>query len=65
MLQVIAGLNDPADTAIGGRFKAVNRDALEAMRQADRDAWATIEHRLGRLRAEEAAMTICDEEAED
>jgi hypothetical protein len=47
MLEIIAGLTDPADTAVGGRYKQVTRDLLDAMRKADRDAWSTIEHRLG------------------
>jgi len=47
MLRVIAGPVDPDDTAPNGRFKRDNREALEQMRQADRDAWASVEHRLG------------------
>ena len=47
MLRVIADLNDPDDTAINGRFESGNREVLEQMRQAERDAWSTIEHRLG------------------
>ena len=47
MLEIIAGLTDPVDTAVGGSFKQVTRDLLDAMRKADRDAWSTIEHRLG------------------
>jgi hypothetical protein len=47
MLCVIADLNDPDDTAINGRFESGNREVLEQMRQAERDAWSTIEHRLG------------------
>ena len=46
MLRVVAGLNDHDDTAINGRFKGENREVLEQMRQAERDAWSTIEHRL-------------------
>jgi hypothetical protein len=41
------GLNDPADPYTNGRFKRENREVLEQMRQADRDARLTIEHRLG------------------
>jgi hypothetical protein len=44
---VIAGLNDPDDTAPGGRFKHDNRENLEQMRQSNRQAWSTIEHSLG------------------
>jgi hypothetical protein len=47
MLRVIAGLNDRDDTAINGRFKGENGDVREQMRQAERDAWSTVEHRLG------------------
>jgi hypothetical protein len=47
MLRVIAELTDPDDTSVGGRFKRDNRDTLEQMRQAHRNAWSTIEHRLG------------------
>jgi hypothetical protein len=47
MLAVIANLTDPADTAMSERFKRDNREMLEQMRQAKRDAWSTIEHRLG------------------
>ena len=46
MLAVIASLTDPADTAMSERFKRDNREVLEQMRQAKRDAWSTIEHRL-------------------
>jgi hypothetical protein len=46
VLRAIANLSDPADTAMSGRSKRDNRDTLEQMRQADRDAWSTIEHRL-------------------
>ena len=47
MLRVIAGLNDRDDTAINGRFKGENGEVLEQVRQAERDAWSTVEHRLG------------------
>ena len=47
MLRVIAGLNDRDDTAINGRFKGENGEVLEQKRQAERDAWSTVEHRLG------------------
>jgi hypothetical protein len=47
MLRVIAGLNDRDDTAINDRFKGENGEVLEQMRQAERDAWSTVEHRLG------------------
>jgi hypothetical protein len=43
MLHVIAELTDPEDTATTGCFKRANRDALDQMRQGDRDAWATVE----------------------
>jgi hypothetical protein len=43
MLRVIAGLVDPDDTAPNGRFKPDKREALEQMRQADRDAWASVQ----------------------
>ena len=45
--RVIAGLNDRDDTAINGRFKGENGDVRGQMRQAERDAWSTVEHRLG------------------
>jgi hypothetical protein len=44
---VIAELIDPEDTAATGRFKRGNRDTLEQMRKADRDAWSTVMRRLG------------------
>jgi hypothetical protein len=44
MRRVIAGLNDPDHTATNGPF---NRDVLEQIREADRDAWSTIVHRFG------------------
>jgi hypothetical protein len=47
MLAVIANLTDPADSAMSGRLKRDNCEVLEQMRQAKRDAWWTIEHRLG------------------
>ena len=47
MLRVTADLNDRDDTAINDRFKGENREVLEQMRQAERDAWSTVEHRLG------------------
>jgi len=46
MLSVIADRNHRDDTAIDGRFKGENREVLEQMRQAERDAWSTVEHRL-------------------
>jgi hypothetical protein len=46
MLRFIAGLSDPDDTSVGGRFKRDNRDTLEQMRQAHHNAWSTID-RLG------------------
>jgi hypothetical protein len=51
--------NDRDDTAINGRFKGENREVLEQMRQAERDAWSTVEHRHRRSRpriARAAAM---------
>jgi hypothetical protein len=32
---------------LGSRLKRANRDVLDQMRQAARDAWVTVEHRLG------------------
>jgi hypothetical protein len=46
MLAVIANLTDPADTAMSGRFKRDNREVLEQIRQGDREAWPSVEHRL-------------------
>jgi len=50
MLRVIASVADPDDTVVRGRFKRENLEVLEEMRQADRDAWSTPEHRLARDR---------------
>jgi hypothetical protein len=47
MLRVTADLNDRDDTAINDRFKCENGDVRGQMRQAERDAWSTVEHRLG------------------
>ena len=47
MLRMIADLTDPEDTAATGRFQRANRATLDEMRQADRDAWTTVMHRLG------------------
>ena len=47
MLRVIADLTDLDDTVATGRFVNANRDTLEEMREADRDAWVTVMHRLG------------------
>jgi hypothetical protein len=47
MLRVIVGLAYPDDTATNGRFKREHRHTPEQIRQADRDAWTTVEHRLG------------------
>jgi integrase/recombinase XerD len=47
MLAAIAELTNPADTAATGRFNRANRDTLDQMRQADRDAWGAVMHRLG------------------
>ena len=47
MLRVIADLTDLDDTVATGRFVNANRAALEEMREADRDAWGTVMHRLG------------------
>jgi len=46
MLRVFAGHTYPDDTAVGGRFKRENREVLEEMQQADRDAWSIVEHRF-------------------
>ena len=40
-------LTGPADTAINGRFERDNREALEQLRQSNRDAWSASEHRVG------------------
>jgi hypothetical protein len=40
-------LTGPSDTATNCRFKRPSREALDQMRQADRDAWSASEHRLG------------------
>jgi hypothetical protein len=45
--RVIARLDDPGDTDANGGFKRQNREVLERMRRADREAWASVEHRLG------------------
>ena len=47
MLRVTADLNDRDDTAINDRFKGQNREVLEQMRHAERDACSAVEHRLG------------------
>ena len=47
MLRVTADLNDRDDTAINDRFKGENREVLEQMRHAERDACSAVEHRLG------------------
>jgi hypothetical protein len=47
MRAMIATLTDPADTAVNGRFKRDNGAVLDQMRLADRDAWSSVEHRLG------------------
>jgi hypothetical protein len=47
MRAIIAKLSNPANTAKGGRFKRDNRDTLQQMPQGDRDAWSSVEHRLG------------------
>ncbi len=47
MRKRIAKLTSPADTASDGRFKRDNRKTLDDMRNADRDAWGTIEYELG------------------
>jgi hypothetical protein len=59
MLRVIAGLADPEDTATNGRFKREIRDILERMRQADREAWSAVEHRLGDRDREIAGEQRC------
>jgi hypothetical protein len=38
---------DCPDTGTSRRFKREKHEALEQMRQGDRDAWASAEHRLG------------------
>jgi hypothetical protein len=47
MRERIATLSDLADTALSGRFKRDNRDVLGQMRDAARDAWNSVEVRLG------------------
>ena len=47
MLRVTADLNDRDDTAINDRFKGQNREVLEQMRHAERDAGSAVELRLG------------------
>jgi hypothetical protein len=47
MVAVIAGLTDLADTGNDGRFKRDNRQGLELMRTGDKNAWSTVEYRLG------------------
>jgi len=47
MLRLIADLSELDDVVVNGRFLNANRDTLDQMRQADRDAWATVNHRLG------------------
>jgi len=47
MLRVIADLTDLEEHREHWPLQARNRDALEEMRQADRDAWTTVMHRLG------------------
>jgi hypothetical protein len=42
----IATLTDPADMAMNGRFKRDNAEVLDQMRDGDRDAWVSVEHRL-------------------
>jgi hypothetical protein len=31
---------------MGSRLQRANRDVLDQLRQADRDAWTSVEHRL-------------------
>jgi hypothetical protein len=38
---------DCPDTGTSRRFNREKHEALEQMRQGDRDAWASAEHRLG------------------
>jgi hypothetical protein len=45
--QVIAGLMSRHDTASNGRFQRRNRAVLDQMRDGDRDAWNTVQLRLG------------------
>jgi|SRR6516162_5101516 hypothetical protein len=40
-------LTGPADSPINERPERDNREALEQLRQFDRDAWSATEHRLG------------------
>jgi hypothetical protein len=46
MLEVIAGLTDPADTARNGRFAQQNRASLQVMRGLSVDAWSTVQSQL-------------------
>jgi phage RecT family recombinase len=46
MLEVIAGLTDPADTARNGRFAQQNRASLQVMRELSVDAWSTVQSQL-------------------
>jgi hypothetical protein len=43
----VALITDPADTGFDDRFKKANRDVLDQMREGDRDAWMSVERRLG------------------
>lgn len=47
MIEAIAKLTDPADTEPNGRFKQDNRRTLDTMRISDKNAWSTVEYRLG------------------
>jgi hypothetical protein len=47
MRERIATLEEPADTAMSGRFKRDNAEVLDQMRDGDRDAWNSVERRLG------------------
>jgi hypothetical protein len=47
MRRVIGELSEIEDTAATGRFVQANRETLDEMREADRDAWGTVMHRLG------------------
>jgi hypothetical protein len=40
-------LTGPADTAINARFERGNREALEQLRQFDRDTWSASKYRVG------------------
>ena len=46
-VSVIAGLASRDDTAGNGRFQRDNRAVLDEIRDGDRDAWSSVQLRLG------------------